>query len=181
MQPIVNSSEWKSCSSWSKNLTENTKYLLKDKRGEVIWKPYFNPFTNKLPTYELDFNSNQNFDYINGPDPWGRPFLKSIFFHSLPSNKPNHIALWKILCGSGVSNYLKNALNKSRVYKNFRLHGYTTVNGEVVKLFIKNVNSDSFDKMVRPYGKTNRFIEYEKANLIDETIDDERPVPMWII
>jgi hypothetical protein len=35
--------------------------------------------------------------------------------------------------------------------------------------------------MVRPYGKTGRFIEYEKANSLDQTIDDERPVPRWII
>ena len=80
-----------------------------------------------------------------------------------------------------VSNYLKTALNKARVFKNFRLHGFTTVNGEVVRLYITGVNGDSFDKMVRPYGKTGRFIEYEKANSLDQTIDDERPVPRWII
>lgn len=181
MQPIVNSDEWQPCSSWSKNLTENTKHLVQNKQGETIWKPYFNPFANKLPTYELDFNSNQTFDYINGVDPWGRPFLKSIFFHNVLSNKPKRIALWKIQCGAGVSNYLKTALNKARVFKNFRLHGFTTVNGEVVRLYITGVNSDSFDKMVRPYGKTGRFIEYEKANSLDQTIDDERPVPRWII
>ena len=61
-----------------------------------------------------------------------------------------------------VSNYLKTALNKARVFKNFRLHGFTTVNGEVV-VCISQCEYDSFDKMVRPYGKT-RFIEYEKAN-----------------
>ena len=97
------------------------------------------------------------------------------------SDKPKRIALWKIQCGAGVSNYLKTALNKARVFKNFRLHGFTTVNGEVVRLYITGVNSDSFDKMVRPYGKTGRFIEYEKANDIDKAVDDERPVPRWII
>ena len=81
---------------------------------------------------------------------------------------------------SRVSNYLKTALNKARVFKNFRLHGFTTVNGEVVLIY-HSVNIDSFDKMVRPYGKTGRFIEYEKANDIDQTVDDERPVPRWII
>ena len=179
--PIVDSSKWTPSASWSENLTNNTTHLLKNKHGETIWKPYFNPFANKLPSYELDFGSNQVFDYINGLDPWGRPFIKSIFFFEEDAQKPQRNALWKIQCGAGVSNYLETALNKARVFKNFRLIGFTTVNGEVVRLYITNVNSDSFDKMVRPYGKTGKFIEYEKANSIDQTIDDQRPVPRWII
>ena len=50
-----------------------------------------------------------------------------------------------------------------------------------MRLYITGVNTDSFDKMVRPYGKSSRFIEYEKANDIDKSVDDERPVPRWII
>lgn len=179
--PIVDSSKWTPSASWSKNLTENTKHLVQNRHGEPIWKPYFNPFSNKLPSYELDFGSNQVFDYINGLDPWGRSFIKSIFFFEEDAQKPQRNALWKIQCGAGVPNYLETALNKARVFKNFRLIGFTTVNGEVVRLYITNVNSDSFDKMVRPYGKTGKFIEYEKANSIDQTIDDQRPVPRWII
>ena len=179
--PIVNSDKWKPCASWSENLTNNTKHLLQNKHGETIWKPYFNPFANKLPTYELDFNLNQTFDYINGVDPWGRPFVKSIFFHNVLSDKPKHIALWKIQCGAGISNYLEIVYNKSRVYRNFRLIGFTTVNGEVVRLYITNVHSDSLDKMASSFSKTSNFIEYKKANYIDKTVDDERPVPLWIV
>ena len=40
-------------------------------------------------------------------------------------------SMWSV-----VSNYLKTALNKARVFKNFRLHGFTNVNGEVVRLYI---------------------------------------------
>ena len=180
MQPIVDSSKWTPCSSWSKNLTENTKRLLQNKHGETIWKPYFNPFSNKLPSYELDFNMNQTFDYINGVDPWGRSFLKSIFFFSEDDTKPQRTALWKIQCGAGVSNYLETVFNKSRIYKNFKLVGFTTVNKEVVRLYITGVNSDSLDIFI-PYNNTSNFIEYEKANSLDQTIDDERPVPRWII
>jgi hypothetical protein len=179
--PIIDSSKWTPSASWSENLTNNTMHLLKNKHGETIWKPYFNPFANKLPSYELDFGSNQIFDYINGLDPWGRPFVKSIFFMTRDNKTPQRTALWKIQCGAGVPNYLEIAFNKSRVYKNFRLIGFTTVNGEVVRLYITNVNSDSLDKMASSFSKTSNFIEHKKANYIDNTVDDERPVPLWIV
>ena len=73
------------------------------------------------------------------------------------------------------------AYNKSRVYRNFRLIGFTTVNGEVIRLYITNVHSDSLDKMASSFAKTSNFIEYKKANYIDKTVDDERPVPLWIV
>ena len=179
--PIVDSSKWVPSASWSENLTNNTTHLLKNRHGESIWKPYFNPFANKLPSYELDFGSNQIFDYINGLDPWGRPFVKSIFFMTRDNKTPQRTALWKIQCGAGVPNYLEIAFNKSRVYKNFRLNGFTTVNGEVARLYITGVNSDSLDKMASSFSKTSNFIEYKKANYIDNTVDDERPVPLWIV
>tara|TARA_B100000579_G_C22715522_1_gene796715 strand:+ start:40 stop:588 length:549 start_codon:yes stop_codon:yes gene_type:complete len=179
--PIIDSSKWKPCASWSENLADNTKHLLQNKHGETIWKPYFNPFANKLPSYELDFGSNQVFDYINGLDPWARPFVKSIFFFDEDVKKPQRTALWRIQCGAGVPNYLEIAFNKSRVYRNFRLIGFTSINKEVVRLYIKNVTSDSLDKMASSFSKTSNFIEYKKANYIDKDIDDERPVPMWIV
>ena len=179
--PIIDSSKWTPSASWSENLTSNTKHLQYNKHREPIWRPYTNPFANKLPTYELDFNSNQTFDYINGVDPWGRPFVKSIFFFDEDNKKPQRTALWRIQCGAGIPNYLEIAYNKSRVYKNFRLIGFTTVNGEVVRLYITGVHSDSLDKMASSFSKTSNFIEHKKANYIDKDIDDERPVPMWIV
>jgi hypothetical protein len=43
------------------------------------------------------------------------------------------------------------------------------------------VNSDSLDKMASSFSKTSNFIEHKKANYIDKTVDDERPVPLWIV
>ena len=45
---------------------------------------------------------------------------------------------------SDVSNYLENARVKQDI-QNLRLHGFTTVNGEVVRLYII-VNTDSLIK-----------------------------------
>jgi len=43
------------------------------------------------------------------------------------------------------------------------------------------VNSDSLDKMASSFSKTRNFIEYKPANYIDNIVDDERPVPLWIV
>mgnify|MGYP006432998049 FL=1 len=179
--PIIDSSKWKPCASWSENLTNNTKHLEQNKTGDSIWKPSFNPFANTLPSYEFDFNDNQTFDYINGHDPWGRPFVKSIYYFKHTTNKPQKTAFWGVECETGISNYLEIAYNKSRIYKNFRLLGFTSINKEVVRLYIKNVTSDSLDKLKFKFAKTSNFLEWKPAKFMDKDIDDERPVPAWLV
>jgi len=172
--PIVDSKCWNPCGSWSENLTSNTKQLTKDSN----WKPGFNPFANKLPTYSLNFENANQFDFITHPnDPWGRPFVKSVFYFSHKPTKPQRIAMWRIDCPSGVSDYLKESYNNSRVYEKFRLIGFTSVNKEVVRLIINNITSDALDRI----RHTNTFVEYKPANFIDKDVDDKRPVPMWIV
>tara|TARA_B100000676_G_C18024855_1_gene814962 strand:+ start:1075 stop:1623 length:549 start_codon:yes stop_codon:yes gene_type:complete len=179
--PIIDSSKWKPCASWSENLTNNTKYLQYNKRGEPIWKPSFNPFANSLPSYEFDFSDDDTFDYISGHDPWGRPFVKSIFYFQDNQTKPQRTALWRVLCGTDVKKYLEQAYNKSRVYKKFKLLGFTSINKEVVRLRINNITSDSLDKMVVKFQGTGNFLEWKPANYVDKDVDDKRPVPMWIV
>lgn len=175
--PIIDSSKWTPSASWSENLTNNTQHLRKNRFEETIWKPYFNPFANKLPSYELDFNDNQTFDYINGFDPWGRPLVSSIWYVNGTVVKT---ALWQVQVGGKLETYLETVYNKSRIYKNFRLIGFTTVNKEVVRLYIRNISSDSLDKL--KYAPNKRaFLEWKPANKIDQTIEDTRPVPKWII
>jgi len=177
--PIINSSKWKPCASWSENLTNNTKHLEHYTSGDPIWKPSFNPFANTLPSYEFDFSDDYTFDYINGHDPWGRPLVKSIYYFKHKTHKPQRTALWRVECGEGVANYLDLVYNKSRVYKSFSLLGFTSINKEVVRLYIKNVTSDSLDKL--KFDKTSNFLEWKPAKFAEKGIDDERPVPMWIV
>jgi hypothetical protein len=173
--PIVDSKLWKPCGGWSENLTNNTKYLNKDNP----WKSGFNPFANKVPTYEFYFSSDYTFDYIDGEDPWGRPLVKSIFYYAHKTKKPMRTALWRVECADGVPDYLETAYNQSKVYKKFNLIGFTSVNKEVIRLYIRNVTSDSLDKL--KFDKRSSFLEWRPANFIDRDVDDDRPVPMWII
>ena len=171
--PIVDSKLWKPCATWSENLSDASE----SRELKTHWKSKFNPFTNTIPTYYLDYCENASFDFMEGPDPWKRPFIKSIFYFSHKPEKPQRTAFWKIECSTGVTDYLKKAYEQSRVYDKFDLLGFTSVNREVVRLYIKNVTSDSLDVLKRK----KFFVVYQPARDGGKIVDDERPVPMWII
>ena len=73
-----------------------------------------------------------NFNLITGFDPWGRKFVKSIFYNQ--SRTPDKLATWRLFYSMA-----------NKVYgKTFTAYGYTTVGGEVTKLRVTNVDSNDF-------------------------------------
>jgi len=174
--PIVDSKFWTPCSSWSENLTDKLQYITKDKLGNPVWKPSFNPFSNTTPSYEIEIDDDEPFDFINGKDPWNRPFVKSIF-HPIKGKK--WIAYWRIRCGTSISCFLDTYYNCSRNYVHFSLMGFTSVNKEVVRLCIKGVTSNILDQLIVTNPQVS--IDYAPASSLEDRIVDDRNVPLWIV
>ncbi len=75
-------------------------------------------------------NMSPDFNLITGLDPWGRQFVKSIFYDE--SRKPDKIATWRLI--PSISN---------KIYgRTYTAHGYTTVDKHVVQLRVASVDSN---------------------------------------
>lgn len=96
----------------------------------------YSPVTNEVAysrTMTPDFN------LITGLDPWGRKFVKSIFYNE--NREVDKIATWRVL----------SSINQYNQDKNYVVYGYTTVHGEVVKLRVTEVDDNDLMFLPRPH------------------------------
>jgi hypothetical protein len=84
------------------------------------------------------------FDLINGVDPWGRKFLKAIFYDE--NRVVDKIALWRVL----------SSITQTTNGEVYTVYGYTTVHGKVVKLRVTEVTRSDFEFLPRPHFVANR-------------------------
>ena len=131
----------------TKKITEYSKVV------DPHW--VYSPAVNEV-TYSRTMNSS--FDLVNGLDPWGRKFLKAIFYDE--NRLVDKIALWRVL--SSISQ-----INKDEVYT---VYGYTTVHGKVVKLRVTEVNKRDFEILQRPH-----FVAHTEDKDVDDGVMSDMP------
>ena len=101
----------------------------------------YSPLVNEVAysrTMTTDFN------LITGLDPWGRKFVKSIFYNE--NREVDKIATWRVL----------SSINQYNQDKNYVVYGYTTVHGEVVKLRVTDVDDNDLMFLPRPHFVTHK-------------------------
>ena len=80
-----------------------------------------------------------DFNLITGLDPWGRKFVKSIFYDE--NRDVDKIATWRVL----------SSITQANRDGNYVVYGYTTVHGEVVKLRVTGVDDNDLMFLPRPH------------------------------
>jgi hypothetical protein len=121
----------------TKKITEYSKEV------DPFW--VYSPVVNEV-TYSRTMNSS--FDLTSGLDPWGRKFLKAIFYDE--NRLVDKIALWRVL----------SSMTQTNVDEVYTVYGYTTVHGKVVKLRVTEVNKRDFEFLPRPH-----FVTYKDEEL----------------
>ena len=115
----------KKLSSYSGELDKDWRYLL----------------SNNEVSYTRTMSAN--FNMITGLDPWGRNFVKSIFYNK--SRHPDKLATWRLFRSAADRVY-------GRIYT---AYGYTTVDKDVVQLRITEVDANDL-LLISPH-----FVIYE--------------------
>lgn len=131
----------------TKKITEYSKEV------DPFW--VYSPVVDEV-TYSRTMNSS--FDLIRGLDPWGRKFLKAIFYDE--NRLVDKIALWRVLSSM-------TQVNKDEVYT---VYGYTTVHGKVVKLRVTEVNTRDFEFLPRPH-----FVAHKEEKDVDDRVTSDMP------
>jgi len=99
-----------------------------------------------------------NFNLITGLDPWGRKFVKSIFYNE--NREVDKIATWRVL----------SSLNQHNQDRNYVVYGYTTVHGEVVKLRVTEVDDNDLMFLPRPH-----FVAHKQERDDDDRLTSDMP------
>ena len=99
-----------------------------------------------------------NFNLITGLDPWGRKFVKSIFYNE--NREVDKIATWRIL----------SSITQHNQDKNYVIYGYTTVHGEVVKLRVTEVDDNDLMFLLRPH-----FVTHKQERDVDDRLTSDMP------
>ena len=99
-----------------------------------------------------------NFNLITGLDPWGRKFVKSIFYNE--NREVDKIATWRVL----------SSINQYNQDKNYVVYGYTTVHGEVVKLRVTEVDDNDLMFLPRPH-----FVSHKQERDDDDRLTSDMP------
>jgi len=99
-----------------------------------------------------------NFNLITGLDPWGRKFVKSIFYNE--NREVDKIATWRVL----------SSINQYNQDKNYVVYGYTTVHGEVVKLRVTEVDDNDLMFLPRPH-----FVAHKQERDKDDRLTSDMP------
>jgi hypothetical protein len=99
-----------------------------------------------------------NFNLITGLDPWGRKFVKSIFYNE--NREVDKIATWRIL----------SSITQHNQDKNYVIYGYTTVHGEVVKLRVTEVDDNDLMFLPRPH-----FVTHKQERDVDDRLTSDMP------
>ena len=102
------------------------------------------------------------FNLITGLDPWGRKFVKSIFYDE--NRKVDKVATWRVL--SSITQ-----TNQTGVYV---VYGYTTVRGEVVKLRVTGVDDNDLMFLPRPHFVSHKQTRDDGGGLSSD-------VPVYIV
>ena len=99
-----------------------------------------------------------NFNLITGLDPWGRKFVKSIFYNE--NREVDKIATWRVL----------SSMTQTNTDEVYTVYGYTTVHGKVVKLRVTEVNNRDFEFLPRPH-----FVAHKEAKDVDDRVTSDMP------
>ena len=122
----------------AKLLTKPTKKITEyNKSVDPHW--VYSPNIGEV-TYSRTMGSS--FDLVDGLDPWGRKFLKSIFYDE--NRVVDKIALWRVL----------SSISRASLAEVYTVYGYTTVHGKVIKLRVSDVTRNEFEYLSRPHFVT---------------------------
>ena len=99
-----------------------------------------------------------NFNLITGLDPWGRKFVKSIFYNE--NREVDKIATWRVL----------SSMTQTNTDEVYTVYGYTTVHGEVVKLRVTEVDDNDLMFLPRPH-----FVAHKQERDDDDRLTSDMP------
>lgn len=143
-------------------LVVDSKKLIKEATKEITqysevvdttW--VYSPVVNEVA---FSRTMTPNFNLITGLDPWGRKFVKSIFYNE--NREVDKIATWRVL----------SSINQHNQDKNYVVYGYTTVHGEVVKLRVTEVDDNDLMFLPRPH-----FVAHKQERDDDDRLISDMP------
>ena len=115
-------------------------------------------YSSRVDEVTFSRKMSPDFNLITGLDPWGRKFVKSIFYNG--TREVDEIATWRVL----------SSINQSRSDAEYVVYGYTTVHGGVVKLRVTEVDDNDLMFLPRPH-----FISHEKGANGDWALTTDMP------
>ena len=143
-------------------LVVDSKKLIKEATKEITqysevvdttW--VYSPVVNEVA---FSRTMTPNFNLITGLDPWGRKFVKSIFYNE--NREVDKIATWRVL----------SSITQHNQDKNYVVYGYTTVHGEVVKLRVTEVDDNDLMFLPRPH-----FVAHKQERDDDDRLTSDMP------
>ena len=134
-------------------IKESTKEITRNRVTNADW--VYSPFQHEAV---FSRTNSPDFNLINGSDPWGRKFVKSIFCDE--NRKADKVATWRVL--SSITQ-----VNSSEEYV---AYGYTTVSGQVVILRVTGIDDNDLTFLPRPH-----FVAHKQERDGDDRLTSDMP------